>query len=416
MSLTGRLGTSDSRLGNFQLAAAGLGGGTVYFKDVSESLTLSQSATKTMSYGRNISETITFGETDSDSDTFNKNVSETLTLTLTLTETKSKFKPIAETLTLVELAQGRLPGIMFVNMPLLIEFFETVDRSVTYHRNISETLTIVETPFVRLPEIFNLTINEALIINQSAATNKTLQKNVSQALTLNETIVRGARHRKNIFENLVFVEHKAAFKTKETGAISESLDLNETLSFVKWIRPTIHETLHLSESLTRSNIYNRAISEVLPLRGGMTKTLKIGDTTYEVHEVEVVRVPKTCFVALEGTSAIVLPCPELSDTEANLNSQVLKRSMNNILYSYVRRNDLQKLSYTFLIGRPKALDLQDFVDAHIDQIITLTNWKGEIWKVKITSSPLQFTSQGRFENEGERWGVTLEFQGIKILG
>lgn len=205
-----------------------------------------------------------------------------------------------------------------------------------------------------------------------------------------------------------------------TENISETLIINQTLSCLKVIPKGISEHLTINETLVRNgSVFNRTINEVLPLKGGMLRYLSsTNNSQYSIREVEIVKVSKKCMIILQGVgngTVIILPCPQMGDKEKNLHSQVVKRSMTGLLYTYVRKNALQQLTYTFVLGRPMAYDLQDFVDQNIANVITLTNWKGEIWKVQITTNPLDFIGKSLFENEGERWEVTIEFQGIRVL-
>lgn len=401
MALTSKLGITDSQLGNLQFSGGALDAETYLVENISESLTFVETPTATRIRPPVVA-----------------NISESLTLVNTLARSVSFLRNVTQTLTLTGTTQGRIPGTFILNISDRLEFFENLQKVSTWYRNIAHTLTLVEEAKVRLPLIFDLAITESLIINQIATKTSTRQKNISQTLTLSENIVRGARRRRNIFENLSLVERNTPFRAKN-AVVNEHLALTETLSRIRIIIANVHETVTFTESLGRGSTLNRNISEVLPLRGGMNKLVRTGNFEFFIHEAEVVKIPKKCFVMLEcanTNTAIVLPCPQPGDTQKGLHSQIVKRSMNNVLYTYVRRNDLQQLTYAFVIGRPKALDLQAFIETNISQVLTLTNWKGEIWKVQISNNPLEYLMQALFEFEAERTEVSLEFQGVKILG
>lgn len=460
MAITGKLGLSDSQLGNIELGGGPPSlGPQVYVKDISETLTFSQTLLYETSIIANISESLTLSQILISGRSQAKNISESLTLsevivrgaskvknvnefltiteytdgainaifaniseTLTFTETTirglSRQKNISEALTIVQTPVGQIPKITNTLITNHITFFETVFNNTHHTRDISETLTLVEEAKVRLPMVIDLAISETLILSQALPKKKSATKNVSETLAFVETKIPGLRRNYTINENLFLVERASGIVAKIT-ANSESLVFTETLVFQRVRIRNIHETLNLTENLTKANIYVRNISEVLPLQNGMYLPIKVGGVIIYVAPVQVIKVPKKCFVMLdcaETSTAITLPCPQMGDSEKNLNQQVIKRSMTNVLYTYIRKNDLQELKYTFLLGRPLCQALENFCYTNIDKVLTLTNWKGEIWKVYISNNPLEFDSKGLFEGEGESWEISLEFQGIKILG
>lgn len=116
-----------------------------------------------------------------------------------------------------------------------------------------------------------------------------------------------------------------------------------------------------------------------------------------------------------GVGGIILPNPQLGDSENNASEVVVHRTMTNVLYTYARKTCVERLRYDFILGRGKALELETFLDDNAGKIIDLYNHKGEFWKVYVTSAPATFTGKSRYLNEGERYDASIEFQGIRII-
>jgi len=203
--------------------------------------------------------------------------------------------------------------------------------------------------------------------------------------------------------------------------VNEAITLLESRVLTKIRNNSVHEILVLAETLeTNNNQYVRNVSENLNLVGGTFRPSNIGTTVITLPEVfySLVSV-KTCqFVSLAASAtgqSIVLPTPEFGDTEDHQQRHIPKRSMTNVLYTYAKKNSLQKLMYRFVIGRPMALRLESFLSNNIANVIDMQNWRGEIWKIMITNNPIQFTARSLFLNEGEKYEVDLEFTGVRVI-
>ncbi len=349
-----------------------------------------------------------------------RNISETLTLSQSVVSAGNIFvRSKSEPLSLGEIATGRIPRVVNNSISLHLTFFENVPNTTSHLRDITQTLTLVEEAKVRLPMVIDLAISETLTLVQDMPKEASYTKPATDSFTLAEVIVRGARKAKITSENL-FLNEQPFFILAKYRNIAETLTLAETRTRLRVVFRDIHETLIINQSLASAgNIFGRNISEILPLRNGRFLPTKLDGQIISIPPVEVVKVPKRCFVLLEcaeTSTAITLPCPQMGDSEKSLHQQVIKRSMNNVLYTYIRRNALEQLNYQFVIGRPLCLNLQSFCQANLDKVLTLSNWKGELWKVYITNNPLEYTGKALFENEGERWEIPFEFQGVKVFG
>jgi len=117
--------------------------------------------------------------------------------------------------------------------------------------------------------------------------------------------------------------------------------------------------------------------------------------------------------------AITLPQPEFGDSEANTGIIELKKSMNNVTYTYVKNLRLRVLKLNFQLMKAKAWELRDFLISNSatnsNKLIDLYTWKGEKWKVFVQTNPLELVVAGRYSPTNEKVNVALEFEGFKVM-
>lgn len=123
------------------------------------------------------------------------------------------------------------------------------------------------------------------------------------------------------------------------------------------------------------------------------------------------------FPAIEATS--VLPAPRFSDQERSLASVSRKFASDGTRYTYVRRRDRRRLNWTFLLSRPKALELRAFLMAHFASKVRITDHKDRVWVGYFTSNPFDFETARRGAPaitpmpRGELVTINLEFEGVQ---
>lgn len=115
-------------------------------------------------------------------------------------------------------------------------------------------------------------------------------------------------------------------------------------------------------------------------------------------------------------TSVILPNPLLDDNESLVSNLVLRRSMNNTPRTYVQTSDSRRLRYTFTLNRLKALELEAFFDSYSGADIKMLNWKGEIWRVKLITNPIDYVQTRRAEPGGDRTDVNVEFEGVLLNG
>lgn len=113
----------------------------------------------------------------------------------------------------------------------------------------------------------------------------------------------------------------------------------------------------------------------------------------------------------------VMPNPQFSDQETNLNSVSRGTAMDGTRYTYVRRRTRRRLLWSFRLSRPKALEVEAFVNAYYASRIRVTDHNGRVWIGNFTSNPFEFEAVSRAAPaidpmpRGETMSVDLEFEG-----
>ena len=194
---------------------------------------------------------------------------------------------------------------------------------------------------------------------------------------------------------------------------------SEAASVQKILNRFATSQLVFAQLTGRTSTFTRTVSQVFPVKQGSTKPIQIIGApvvSYYRPAAFVYVVPKKSFLLLQAPGwNVALPNPELGDTQDFMGKVAVKRSINNQVYTYIKRSELQKLSYTFRMTRNKSLELQAFVDANIANAITMTTYQGEVWIVKISNNPIDFVPKDRWYPTRERVDVTIDFTGVRVF-
>jgi hypothetical protein len=103
-----------------------------------------------------------------------------------------------------------------------------------------------------------------------------------------------------------------------------------------------------------------------------------------------------------------LPNPELNDSVGRAVSLDTKRSMNNVLYTYVKTNQRYKLHFDFVLHRMKALELRAFFSVYYRSKIRLIDHGGNAWEGYFSNNPFELVT-----TQGEWVQVAIDFEGIR---
>jgi hypothetical protein len=116
------------------------------------------------------------------------------------------------------------------------------------------------------------------------------------------------------------------------------------------------------------------------------------------------------YPAVKTTS--ILPSPQFADTQG-LKTRIasIMRSMNNRRYTYVHKNPDETLTFQFLLTRPKALELREFILLYFAAKVKITTHSGDVWAVNFVNDPFEFTGERKAEPSREMYTINLTMRG-----
>src|SRR5262245_59654229 len=91
----------------------------------------------------------------------------------------------------------------------------------------------------------------------------------------------------------------------------------------------------------------------------------------------------------------ILPSPQFSNTQG-LKTRIasIMRSMNgNKRYTYVHTNPDETLTFQFLLTRPKALELREFILLYFASTVKIITHDSDVWAVNFINDPFEFTGE-----------------------
>lgn len=369
MALTGKLGTHDSQLGNIVFG-------------------LSPDATTTVP----LTNTLTFTETLTVHIISQRNLANTLAFTQSLATSKVYNKTLTNTLIFTEVYELTPALIGNINNHLTFTTSQ-ITRTVVYHRTLSNTFVITE--HLDRNNVKLKTITNTLLFTELFNPRPDLYPTTSQSLLFTQTL------NANIIRN-----------------INNHLVLSQTFTQHRIFNITLSNNLLFNQSLTSRMIYTKILTQTLTWLPFYRMAIPIPGQFVDIPAFYGALISgHNCHVIIQSpTNSIVLPCPLFGDTISNQDTMVMKKSMNNVTYTYIRRSPLQKVSYSFQLGRLKSLELREFFLNNTAKLLRMINWKNETWVVYLLTNPLDLVPKSRYDFEDEMVLTTLEFMGVKILG
>lgn len=200
--------------------------------------------------------------------------------------------------------------------------------------------------------------------------------------------------------------------------LSQSITFTEDLVGQKIMTHTLNDLLQFNEQLDRSMVWGRTLTDQIIF----PDAYYIRATSIDPNPIQVpiavgtIVSAKTVVLTSGPGRAIVMPAPQFDDSIGNVIGITIKRTMNGGTYSFVKSSDRQKLIWTFKIAQSKAIELRTWIIASISELIDVTDWKGRVWKARMTTNPTTLSADGRFAPEHEYTMVELQFDAVKISG
>lgn len=433
-----------------------------HLSTVSTPLVLSHSVTYNGNYSRSIFQGLILTHAATKSIRRAIGVSQALTLTHSAVGVASKHAHN-------ELVLSQLAEYEYVNGARnTLELTQSVDVSITVSKRLFSNLGIFHS--VQVNGQFNKTVSQPLVLTQTV--DYQLVKFTSNHLNLSHTVdyvlAKGTYDQLNLVQsvnvsksvgksaanNLINLRHSVVVHKSRAVSVRSALGLSHFVKATKVIHVSASNHLNLAQDLVRDrtiedvqqslNLTQEALGQKIAPRSvsshlALTHTVTVSKTI--VRHVQHTLVFNTSFqkptgivqhpfvdvptayavkvaritILQSGFGVIVLPSAEFGDSDGNPSRINTKRAMNGTKRIYKRKTITNKLSYSFILDRVKAIELRSFVLAFNTDLITMTNWKGEVWAVLLTNNPFSFSEDAYW---GSPWGnkcsITLEFEGVRL--
>jgi hypothetical protein len=354
----------------------------------------------------------------------------------------------------------------FVTHTATVSQVITVNKIIT--RAVSNSATVSQTPFVQSPRL--ISVNHTVTVSQDILGRNAVNRQsvVHSALVSQDLFGRNAVNRQTIIDNVIVgqvitirdrrisitvihtatvnqrvntiynkhVEHDVSVISNVHGLRSvfrglvDTITLSEDYTSTHAIERIIVDQLTLTEQYTNAATFARVISDGLIILETYDPVLLVALPTLPAPQPPgtplvlptppiipgVIVASRNRVIMYGSTTAITLPTPEFGDSESGLDTVSIKRGMTGSTYIYKQTSSERHLKYVFKLGTVKALEFKQFYIANTTKEITLINWKGEVWRVRILNNPFELISVGVFKGQREAFNINVELQGTRIHG
>jgi len=392
--------------------------------DVVLELSLSDSLSLTDAAYRNqegeFDDTVSFTEDMSGGRLFNRLTADMMPLADNVTAVITSNRTISETLTLTETMTG-VATIPLV--PDTITFSETMTGVAS--KLFSDTLSISEE--ITLNRVINKSLSDALTITETLTRNIVLTKTLSDTVTFAENLVPVHVKSAEFSDTLSWSEE--LYRERYSELVDTSIALSDTFVGQKVATRTLTDTLTFTETCTRTTNFGRPLSdEVIIIDGFIARVKKSSGQPPNTSVTPVIPPPGSYtpapinegvigirrLVLIEGFNrSIVLPPPEFNDFESFDNQLSVQRSMSGQYKTYKKSSDRIRNNWHWILPKPKADELRAFIDAEDSTLLTITDWRGYIWKAYLLTDSIDFAEIRRWQPCGNAVDVTLEFIGTR---
>lgn len=263
----------------------------------------------------------------------------------------------------------------------------------------------------------NITINNAVSLAGSVWSRST-----TDTLTfLNAILLNGIRSRT--------ATNEVTFVNQVIKSVVKRRSLESSITFtdeaVRVFLIDIEHSLTFDDSITKSRVLPRQSSNILTFENEVSRQIvrslvinqtfnvKNGNNVlgYNVPGGQAI-IPYTYVVLQTNSGLLKLKRPRYGNVESLNVDLKIHKSINNKVYTYLRRNNAKRLKYTFEVYRSKKEEITQFL-VNSSELIVLTTWEGEVWLCKLLNNPIEFTNT-RVGTSGDMYTFDFEFEGVQI--
>ena len=120
-----------------------------------------------------------------------------------------------------------------------------------------------------------------------------------------------------------------------------------------------------------------------------------------------------------AVTAMLLPNPDLDNSEGQDLSLDFRLSINGTRSTYVKSNVQKRLNFSWTsLGRGKLVEVEEFYKLYTGGRIKLTDFRGDEWDLIFSDNPITISVNKRSYNSGaarkESGSLELEFLGTQI--
>jgi hypothetical protein len=180
---------------------------------------------------------------------------------------------------------------------------------------------------------------------------------------------------------------------------SDTLDRTETLNCIKNAVGVFQDSLAFSDDFDVSLDSDVALAD----------TLTLTDDFYIYKSGTGIKI----FGKFRN---ICLKSPEFNDFVANQSKLVVPRAMPGNFRTYIKRTANDKLHWQFVMQKPKKDELEQFIETEINNDLLIYDWLGRRWLAKLTTDSFDFVELAKWSPGGNKFEVTLEFEGVRYYG
>jgi hypothetical protein len=259
----------------------------------------------------------------------------------------------------------------------------------------------------------------------------------------------GDPNRQSVTSNVIVVQPISQRNTNPRRTLTHTVNVNQRVQLlerelkpvitvtqkINWSRTMrLRETLVLDDGAIGTKAYDRTVIDTITFADQATRNITairnlqqklfLPDSYYEKPITlrpgsliipVVVGVKMQKFVTIQSRNkSILLPAPEFDDSEANIASVDVKRSITGVTYTFVKSTGRRKLNWPFKLPLVKAIELKQFLIECMSEPVTILDWKGGQWYGVVTTNPFELSTGGRYSRQQEMIEIELEFEAYKI--
>jgi len=394
--------------------------GLQFSGDFSDSLSLTDDIVSAAAYPVDFDDTLSLSDTMSAAAVFSRLTADMMPLASTLSVVLTSGVEISDTLTLSETIIG---AASIPLVPDVISFSETMTGLVS--KLFSDTLTLTDS--LTFNRTVGKTFSDTLSLTDTVSRTITVTKALDDSLSLVEDLQRVYARTAEFEDTLVFTEE--IYREQYYELVPDTLDLSDSFDGQKIGLGILSDSLVFTNSTSVIGSFVRPLDDEIILIDGFIVRIKKGSGQPPDTVINPVVPPPGSYtppsinegvigirrlVLIEGFNrSIVLPPPEFNDFESFDNQLSVQRSMSGQYKTYKKSSDRIRNNWHWILPKPKADELRAFIDAEDSTLLTITDWRGYIWKAYLLTDSIDFAEIRRWQPCGNAVDVTLEFIGTR---